>query len=90
MRSIAIVIVAVILLALPEAGRAEMLTGVVRSVDPQGGNLTLKRNDTQQEVRVTVKDLGGLSSVREGDSIALDATKLPQGLWEVNAVKRIR
>lgn len=90
MRNIAILVVLVILLALPEAGRAEILTGVVRSVDPQGGNLTLKRNDTQQVVKVTVKHLGGLSSVREGDSITLDATKLPQGLWEVDSVKRIR
>ena len=71
---------------LPSIALADRIVGSVISVDPTGGKLMVKRTDTQKVVTVVVKDRSGVRAVRTNDTVDLNAERMPQGVWEVDAV----
>jgi cold shock CspA family protein len=68
------------------AAYAETLTGTVKNVDSQNGEITLTRTDNQEDVKVKVADTSSLARVQAGSTLTLDATQGMLGGWEAQTV----
>src|SRR5689334_15560184 len=68
---------------------AETINGMVMDVDRGGRVVTLRREDTQESVKVLVSDMSSLSRLQAGARVTLDAQKDPSGTLNTGSIQTL-
>src|SRR5438045_1084684 len=66
---------------------ADTISGKVTEIDTADQKVTLRRDDTNENVTVHIKDRNSVINLQRGTPLTLDASKEVSGTWEAQSAE---